>query len=190
MGKFFLFLICCLAPWFSHANWVCDQIKEDLAPFAASGISKAALCSLAQRLPWDHQLVFIKIRKDQVSFSLCVPESKIHPWAKTRLDITKQFFRKLARRYVLPDIDFLLSLHDSFEEDFGLPILSFAKQRTSSHTVLFPDFEALSHSDALIRCCDKASASHPWHSKHSTIFWRGATTGASIRCRTISIFLG
>jgi hypothetical protein len=172
-----LFLICFLAPLFSYANWVTDQIREDLSPFEAEGISRTAICDLAQQLPWDHQLVLIKIRKDRVSFSLCIEESKIHPWTKARLDVVKQFFKKLIRRYRLPDIDFLLSLHDSFEEDFNLPIFSFAKNRAATHTTLFPDFEALSDPNALIHHCDQASTSHPWHLKQDKIFWRGTTTG-------------
>lgn len=184
MSKCVLFLICCLAPLFSHANWVTDQIREDLSPFEAEGIDRTAVCNLGKQLPWEHQLVLIRIRKDQVSFSLCIEESIIHPWTKTRLDIVKQFFKKLVRRYLLPDIDFLLSLHDSFEEDFNVPIFSFAKNRASSHTVLFPDFEALSDPNSLIRQCDLASMSHPWHLKQDKIFWRGATTGGIYQMHT------
>lgn len=179
MRTLILTFVCFLIPLSSHANWVTDQIREDLAPFESKGISRTAIYNLARQLPWDHQLVLIKIRKDRVSFSLCTEESKIHPCTKIRLDIVRHFFKKLVRRYALPNVDFLLSLHDSFEENFHVPVFSFAKNRASFHTLLFPDFEALSEPNALIHRCDQASTSHLWHLKQDKIFWRGTTTGGT-----------
>ncbi len=102
------------------------------------------------------------------------------PHTHPRIQIIQAFFDRLGQKYVLPDVDFLLSVHDGFSGELGVPVFSFAK-RATSQSILIPDFEALFHANDLIRSCGDASRAHPWHTKQNIIFWRGSTTGGEYR---------
>ena len=179
MRTLILFLSYLLIPVFCSADWMLDQIQEDLKPFKKNGVNGSHLKQFVQQASSHNLLVHIKIRKGKVfSYS---PAAVIHTEIESRLNIVHQFFKALAKDYKIPNIDFVVTLHDgvSFNgEDFNadLPLFSFAKNKQCP-SILMPDFEALSECNENLKICEEASKAYPWKTKKEVIFWRGATTG-------------
>jgi len=84
---------------------------------------------------------------------------------------------RLLRTVELPDMEFLISFHDSLDlEDLPFPIFVHCKRKENPFMALMPDHESISGFESLDAKIDKASASHPWHEKQDVVFWRGSTT--------------
>jgi protein glucosyltransferase len=154
-----------------------DQIQEDLAPFKKNGVNSYLLKQFVQQASSHHLLVHIRIYQGKVfSYS---PAAVIHTDIESRLNSVHQFFQVLAKDYKLPNVEFVLTLHDGIstkEMDSSLPLFTFAKNKYSP-VILIPDFEALLGCNELLKICDNASVAYPWKMKKKVIFWRGATTG-------------
>ncbi len=159
----------------SHADWMSDQIHEDLSPFKEQGIKKSALKAVMQKTPATSLFVYISIRKNTVSFTFDSPT--VDAQAKPRLLAIQEFFQSLVKTRSLPDVDFLISLHDSFDEELPVPLFVFAKNASIKSSILMPDFEALSHQKSLLKHCSQYAKDYPWQKKRDVVFWRGSTTG-------------
>jgi protein glucosyltransferase len=153
-----------------------EQIQEDLAPFSNSQVCSAQPKQFVQEASPDDLLVYIKIHGGRVySYS---PAAIVHTGIESRLKSVHEFFQTLAKDYKIPNVDFVLTLHDALTSNSSTPIFAFAKSKNST-AILLPDFEALIGCDELFKICDNASQAHPWKAKKEMIFWRGATTGGS-----------
>jgi hypothetical protein len=83
---------------------------------------------------------------------------------------------------MLPNVSFLLTLHDSFDrvcQGRDVPVFTFAKQK-SSCSVLLPDFEAFVSHDGHLVEYESYCERYPWKAKKEIMFWRGSSTGAVI----------
>ncbi len=176
MYAMFLFVVCALFPYIGSADWMLDQIQEDLAPFKEQQISKASLQEFFQHASHDNLLVYVRIYKGKAcSYS---PGVIVNQGLQSRLDSVHQFFTELTKNYQIPDIHFIVALHDAESSFSSIPIFTFAKPKGSS-AILIPDFEALTDNDKLIDMCEAASLKYPWRTKKEIVFWRGATTGGN-----------
>jgi len=160
-------------------SWMMQRIAKDLRPHATKDLSAASLKELyrSHLSKPAFMCILIEIKKNKLSY--WVPTG--HTFTERELAF-KKVLKEIARERSLPDVTFILSTHDAFNEPY--PVLTFSK-RKQAITLLVPDFEALMDYQELHKtdqtCLRKeikeASKAHPWHTKINKIFWRGSFTG-------------
>lgn len=104
------------------------------------------------------------------------------PWKKLahRDRLLLKTLKKVAARGPLPAGEFIISTGDAVEKAWKWPVLTYASTRAlvdSRAVVLLPDCDAQRGYADLFSQVDSARKLHPWDSKESKVFWRGATTG-------------
>lgn len=161
--------------------WMLDQIENDLAPFKTSGITKKSL-NLYYNENSSEQCVFrFKILNGKVYMLGQDMQSHVQYQQMNvhgRSVILKDCFKKLAERYPVPDVDFLVCTLDAAEVcKKTTPLFVFAKKPSESTHVLMPDFEALQGYGDPETQVNNAVKTYPWKSKLEKCFWRGSTTG-------------
>lgn len=161
-------------------EWISTQVQSDLAPFKESGITQAALDGVMAEANYSEapQLVRYQIRGGRVFIhsyrGIC--------WNWRVLAVTR-FLAQLSNRAEIPDVDFIISLHDSFTRFSRQlllkgPVFAFAKHKEiDNRVVLIPDFEAMSGYSKLLTEVYCGRQQHPWHLKRPKLVWRGASTG-------------
>lgn len=154
-------------PW-----WIDAQIQNDLAPFTA-GISKQMLDALWNKYDKEfYRLVRFTVKKRKISYQTykdCPP------------DIFESYFRALhiLNWFVgLPDVDFIISLHDVIPLEESL-LFGYGKNDSPGQGkgILIPDFIALKGHANLDLSVEKGVRKFPWGNRLQKAFWRGSTTG-------------
>lgn len=163
-------------------HWMEKQIREDFAPYK-NGIPLNIFDDLYSVLePELFQLVRFKVKDNQLSVD------NTYDWLKRSHFIQKALIF-LIETVGLPDIDFVMTMHDGFDVPFYFkeqpghnpapfikkPILTFAKSKKTGNGILIPDFEALS--DQRTNYSEKNLHVYSWKDKEKKAFWRGSTTG-------------
>ena len=162
----------------SIPQWMHEQITEDLAPFKSSDVSQTRLNELIQSThtngnPYHLAKFTIKNQKLQISHAPTTNTGFLD-----RLRILKIAFKNILKNVKIPDVAFIVSMHDSLNCNFCYPIFSFAKNLLmSSGIVLMPDFEALAGYDNLLQEVSKGNALYPWSKKVNRLLWKGSMTG-------------
>ena len=157
-------------------SWMIEQIAEDLSAVAPREAAKDRLDqTMAEQ---GEKLFLVRYRIDGREVSEEYPASKKgHP----RLKDMKQSLQDLVECAPLPDLDFIISLDDAMDAvDLTTPVFVFAKSRLHKKPLLLiPDFEALQHTEAVLKEVRKGIEKYPWDKKKSIAFWRGACTGGT-----------
>ncbi len=162
-------------------QWMKDQINQDFARFERNGITQEAIKQTLFEAP-NTGLARFKILNNRVSYEF--DDSSAYPQQENmynsllyRAEQMKRCFNKLANVIPLPNIDFIVCMHDRthIETNYS-PIFVFAK-KMGSRQVLIPDFEALTSHKKIYDSILKANNKNTWESKVQKAFWRGATTG-------------
>lgn len=157
--------------------WMLEQIREDLAPFQT--ITDQDLETTLQiNNPGNYRFLVRFVISNNEIFVKTNDSATNHP----RCLYLIQAFESLARAIELPNVDFILSLHDclTYEDRSGFkaPVLCFAKQKNMEpEIVLMPDFEALLGNYDFLNQVSKGIGAYPWEKKVPIAVWRGATTG-------------
>jgi hypothetical protein len=149
-------------------GWMLDQVRADFAPLRKAGLTSAKLDAFWRARPQSEALLRVTITNGTIGWRGSVPE-RLH----ARRDAVRNAVTVVHRVARLPDLDCIISLHDSSATE---PVLTFAKPR-SAPSVLIPDFEALGGHLALIAEVDAAARRIPWEDKLDQACWRGASTG-------------
>ena len=159
MRKLLYFLF---VPFFCFADWMSDQIQEDLKPFQTNGVNINTLKQFFQDASLDDLLMYIKVYQGRVySHS---PAAVVRTEMQARLKGVHEFFNALAHNYKLPNVELIVTLHDAWGSNPNIPIFTFGKNKNST-SVLIPDFEALLGCDHLFTACDSGAKEHPWNTK-------------------------
>jgi hypothetical protein len=157
--------------------WMLEQIHQDFAPFLS-----VTQEDLERTYVDDNQ----NNNKFLVRFSISnnVVLVKTHDAASrhTRSFALIECFQRLSETIELPDVDFIVSLHDCLtyenRSSFKAPVFGFAKHKhLESEIVLMPDFEALLGNYDFLSEVAKGTQAYPWEKKIPMAIWRGATTG-------------
>lgn len=154
-------------------SWIDEQINESLK--SAPSITN-----------WELHEYFIERSRDGAQILYCrIRDNAIHWEFAPQIDSLRNlhvvhFFNDLIQNHSLPDTDFILQTDDGCGELTKLPLFSFSAIDHSA-VCLFPDFEMLweikdSKKDWR-KLCKQYSELHPWKSKVSKGFFRGAGTG-------------
>ena len=90
--------------------------------------------------------------------------------------------KEMAERLGLPDLVFLVSLWDSYEnplflENTHCPVFTICKRKGDRYGVLYPEFRFFSYRRRLFNDISWASDQSPWEQKEEKAFWRGMTSG-------------
>lgn len=171
---------------FEQGDWRLKAIDDELAFFKSKGLlKKEAITAFIQEIAkspfWkEHYLL---------------GHFKIEEGVLKVKDFTRQHYRfkeiafalmRLTENTKLPDMEFLVSVHDSLEHadlklaksrvaSIGVPIFVASKKKQTKHLLLFPDHEMLAGYDQLEKILS-SEADIPWSEKEPRAFWRGATT--------------
>lgn len=198
MKAFLLFLLCHPLFLFSLVNvsqeklwkkinnpppqWMLDQISEDLSEFQESGITQQMLDNTMRNIykvftGRDAQLVRYKIRNNKISFSSLSEDPK-----DARIAHFMDFVDTMGRYIDLPDIDFVLSIWDSFDrpvfiEKAECPVFTMCKQKPNRKAALFPETRNMRNRERIYKEICASFAKSSWEEKIPKAFWRGGTTG-------------
>jgi len=160
-------------------QWMLYQIQEDLSPFVHSGISKKLIAQTLKdvyRVPiaWNKaNLVRIGIANN-VAYSM-------ERYQHYRMDGLVNFLNELAKNVTLPNLEFLFSLWDfydnpSFLENTSSPVFIISKYKYNRKAVAVPDVTFLQNRYDNATNVLRVSAATPWEKRIDIPFWRGATT--------------
>lgn len=171
---------------FKADDWRIATIDKELAPFEGQVFTKrdfeAFLAPLALEEDWERKFLlgYFYIKGGE----LYVKDfTRQHPWFK---EVCLALVRLTKHAPSLPDMAFVVSMHDSLEHDSlpfdpkvmkgaKVPIFVFSKTKQSSFICL-PDHEMLAGYKALETLVTDPKRQSPWQEKESKAFWRGATT--------------
>lgn len=158
-------------------DWMQEQIEADLAPCNRNNMSKKALDALMlQEAQMGSHCLLARYRiiNNQVYAEL--PANSVGHY---RASIVTNALNILARNIKLPDVDFIVTMHDSLDHiPLSAPVFAFAKNpKIASHIVLIPDFEALNGYNELFRLVQIGNTACTWSQKRNQAVWRGSRTG-------------
>jgi hypothetical protein len=159
-------------------EWMLEQIKRDFSSFAHTNVSKEKVAQIADDPANDgYLLIHFTIRNNTVSMSHHIPPS--HPQAKDclfpRLSAIKNSIQQILKKHRLPDMDFIVSIHDALDKTFDIPIFVMAKKIQTERQILIPDFEALRGRYQVLTGKDitQDSSVPSWDTKQAKLIWRG-----------------
>lgn len=152
--------------------WMQKQIQRDLEPFRDKRISSELLDKILEEIgdTRSHLLVRFTVIDGNLTTTCSIPEKDF-----LRLQGVKNAIEKLNSIKKLPNLDLIVTLHDSYSGQY--PFLAFAKNKYAEGSILIPDFEALIGYQQLTTNIFSANSQYPWDVKLKRAFWRGSSTG-------------
>ncbi len=157
-------------------SWAIEQVREDLSCFLESGVTQEMLDATMQLN--ENQVRGFLFARFQVVNNEVLVLGNIPDSEKVRLIAVTNALRALATVVQLPNLDFIVTLHDSLDiDDLPSPIFAFAKHCNSKKIILIPDFEALSDRTSMLLEVKLGEEKYPWKQKLPLAVWRGSTTG-------------
>lgn len=123
-----------------------------------------------------------------IHVSIVGGKAEFHPFgeAKTsdRLFSVVGAIEKLCSVFSLPNMEFVVSLHDSLDwylinsvNRLPFPIFVFARSSEVLQQILIPDWEIFAGYAHFLDELNRAFLSFPWSKRKNKAIWRGATTG-------------
>lgn len=164
-------------------EWMDAQISEDLSYFANKPISLKKLNDLFENRSLELYLVKFIIANNKVKIEKKFP----HPWVDSRIEVIKGALNRLCKSVSLPNLVFLMSLHDGLHFDEDVPLFVMAKKKGSIKLIMVPDFEALQGKYQVLKNQDITKYFIEWNSKKPQLIWRGSTAQHDLDESTICI---
>jgi len=164
------------------AGWMEKQIQEDLAPFYEKGVTldqieKTIRDVYAVPSGWMAGLVHYQIRDNQIKMT-----SRSESAEDSRVAHLIEVLKDLATGLPLPEIDFLASLWDSYDnplylENTHCPVFTICKMKENRKGVLYPEFRHFSYRLRIFKDINWTSQHVPWEQKNEKAYWRGMSSG-------------
>lgn len=159
------------------AKWMLKQIQTDFAPYLSHTVTLEQIEKFYQENAENLLLAKFTISQNTLS----AEAQFTAPHALYRLNAYKKAVQKLLHISPLPNMTFLITLHDGiggtgFEE---IPLLVMSKHPTT-RGILIPDFEAIANRFQVLGNSDVASCEIPWEQKKTSLIWRGSSAYAAI----------
>lgn len=171
----------------NHADWILDQISEDLKNFKNSVVLKKNL----EKATNNHNFKLAKINITNGKLSVTHKGNDIDPNC-LRLPIIIQAIENILKYSQLPNLDFIITVSDGFtgnSDQFNCPIFAFSKNKIlDRNTVLFPDIDSLHWNQLLINEVKSGIQKYPWNKKIGKAFWRGTASEAYYTINTMKNF--
>ena len=168
-----------------------EQIEEDFADFSKTGVTERGLAgTLNQCLHKGGQDESSKFTRYRIVNNQ-IFRSNHDIW----LDYFDGALLQLAKMVKLPNVDFILCLHDGIvathheqrpvnlatddlywvtqNREDQAPVFVRARQKRLPYIILLPDYSAFSFLQTLIPTIEKANRKYPWKTKRKMALWRG-----------------
>ncbi len=158
--------------------WMKEQIKEDLSFHQPEELKSNRLKEYFSKSDPRELLVFYQIKDNKVYWTKNWSDNE----SVDRLRKTTRMFDRMTKTRKLPDIEFILTVHDGLDTSiFGAqkpPIFTYAKTENKPG-LLIPDPLSEGFSRRSRRSISKANKrlKYSWKNKQEIAFWRGGTTG-------------
>lgn len=160
-------------------HWMEKQIEEDLAYFSSHPFSLKEMDALLRAKPFLYFVKVIikdnKIRIDHPSQDQKLLSQQELEGIHYRLSSFIEALNELSQCTLLPDTEFLISLHDSFGGNEEVPIFAMVKQKDAKKVILVPDYDALKARYQVLNHHDITTYIIPWDKKLAKLIWRGST---------------
>jgi hypothetical protein len=148
-------------------TWMVERIQKDLAPFEWE-LSQKNLDEIHSRL------CCIRIKVKERHLTISGPKAGKNPVTEKEYS---NYVHKLHEAYPLPDVDFLICLHDTIENPMEhLPVGILSKNQ-QAHCLLIPDWFALNGYGKDKKRVEEGNKKYPWEKKKEILFFRGSDTG-------------
>lgn len=156
--------------------WMKEQIAEDLALYTKENLQTKNLREYFENASPSDLLVYYQIHNNRVYWKKNWEGSE----SIDRVRKTTRMLDRMTKSRKLPDVEFILTVHDGFTSHSKntMPIFCYAKT-LNQPGILFPDplTEAFArHSRKSIARANKRQK-YAWRNKKDVAFWRGGTTG-------------
>ncbi len=170
----FLISCFCCNTLLGSPQWMLDQIAQDLAPFQ-NGIDEETLDLIMAEAYPNKGFIRVKIIDGDIS-------TITHSERANQTQRISKWLNNLQKKRSLPDVDFIISMHDSHSSFEPLndkidPVFYFSKNKNQLGDILIPDHYALNGYSSLTKQIQKGMKAWPWGAKIEIAFWRGSTTG-------------
>ena len=159
------------------------QIDEDLEPFRKKGVTIEAIDATikdVQKVPSGVLSSFVRyeIKDNKISWKGSADPSD------ARVTYVVDVLKEMAEQLGLPDLVFLASLWDSYDNPVFLettycPVFAICKLKGNRCGVLYPEFRFFSYRRRLFDDISWTSSHSPWEQKITKAFWRGIGIGES-----------
>lgn len=176
----FLLVSACSNHERSSSQWMDERIALDL--IATSRI-KAEQINRTEQMLRDRGIAFTRIQVASGAVNFITPP--LGPIYQSRQEGYKRLFRTMLKSYDLPNVDFIVALDDSFNEQILVgedwaPVFCIAKLKSQSRVISIPEAYDYPQWDDLYRSVGIADSKFSWKKKIGIAFWRGSTTGGGI----------
>ncbi len=162
-------------------EWMEAQIQEDLEPFQNGFTSTDIETTIKDvyKIPSGGRSGFVRYRIKDNKITTTSPSEKSDD---ARVAHVVEVLQDLAQHLVLPNVDFLAALWDSYDNPIFLektrcPVFTICKTKGSRGGVLFPEFRHFSYRRRLCNDISSTSDKSPWELKTPKAFWRGMSSG-------------
>jgi hypothetical protein len=158
-------------------DWMQLQADQDLAPFRSQPIQKSEILEYYETSSADLFLIKFTIKNNQVSAEC---KEKNSSGVDYRSEAYEAALKTLANAVRLPDVVFLVSMHDAFTLSQKVPVFAMCKREQDRYAILLPDFDALKARFQVLSHRDLTVYEPRWESKINRLIWRGSTAQASL----------
>jgi len=162
-------------------EWMQEQIQEDLSPFYQRGVRKEDIDATIRdvgQIPSGYLASFVRytIKDNVVSFSSSCDHSDV------RILHVVEVLNDMASNLGLPDLDFLVSLWDSYDNPLFLektycPVFTMCTLKGNQCGVLYPEFRFFDYRRRVTNDIEWTSDRSHWDDKIEKAFWRGMSSG-------------
>ncbi len=144
------------------------QIEQDFAPFREQPISKSKIIALPDQKDGRGFLVRYEIKNNKVRMI------KNFPKLSKRANSLLCAFQNVCDHYSVPDMKFIVSLHDATDKHLGIPLFVMAKNKHNKEQILIPDFDSVRGKYQILKNQDITKSITPsWEVKKEQLVWRG-----------------
>lgn len=153
-------------------EWMKSQVESNLAFFQNKSISRQKIHEFYESKSMDQYLIKFSITKNNLRIEKkCASEGIDY-----RLNSYIDALHALCKISRLPDMVFLLSMHDAYTSDsHDIPVFAMCKNKEHQNIVLLPDFDALKARYQVLKDKDITKYSPAWDQKINQLIWRGST---------------
>lgn len=162
-------------------EWMQNQIQEDLEPFFIGGVTAECIDATIKdvyNIPSGRLASFVRyrIKNNKIDLETSCDRSD------ARITWVIEVLEAMATHLGLPDLDFLVSLWDSYDNPLFLqathcPVFTMCKKKGNKWGVLYPEFRFFSYRKRIYNDISWTSDHSPWMQKEEKAFWRGMTSG-------------
>ena len=158
-------------------DWMKVQADLDLASCRGRPLSLEKICDYYETSSPDLYLIKFTIRNNRIYAEW---KEKKSPGLDYRRGAYEEAFKTISEVLDLPDVTFIMSMHDAFTVSEEVPVFSMCKRQGDPWSILLPDFDALREKFQVLPNRDLTSYEPAWERKQDLLIWRGSTAQGSL----------